>query len=85
MEYLLFGLAIYLVAANILITRFILRDSRRTRSEKIAEFGLIWLVPFFGHLVALAISLEGPETARQADPMTTAGGVVASVAGTTSP
>lgn len=83
MEYFFMALAVYLVTANIIITRFIWRDSRRTTSEKVAESGLVWLVPFFGHLVALAISLEGPETVRETDPTITAAGVVAAVAGTT--
>lgn len=82
MQYFFIGLAVYLVAANILITRHIWRDSRRTTDEKIAESGLVWVVPFFGHLVALAISLDGPETVRKADPINTAGSVVAAVAST---
>ncbi len=82
MGYLLFGLAIYLVLVNILITRHIWRDSRRTTHEKIAESGLVWVVPFFGHLVALAISLDGPESVRKADPTTTVGAGVAAVTST---
>ncbi len=82
MEYLLFGLAVYLVLANIIITRYIWRDIRRTTNEKLAESALVWVVPFFGHLVALAISLDGPETIRKADPAATSGGVVGAVAST---
>lgn len=82
MEYFLMGLAVYLIAANILITRYIWRDNRRTTDEKIAESGLVWVVPFFGHLVALAISLDGPETDRKTNPAITAGSVVAAVAST---
>ncbi|MFU8832306.1 MAG: hypothetical protein ACNA7J_09140 [Wenzhouxiangella sp.] len=82
MFYLLIGLASYLVIANILISRYVWRDSQRTMTEKIAETGLVWLVPFFGHLLALAISLEGPETVRKTDLTTVAGGAVGAVAGT---
>lgn len=82
MVYLLIGLVVYLVTANILITRFIWRDSRRKINEKIAESTLVWIVPFFGHLIALAISLDGPETVRKSDPMITAAGAVAAVTST---
>lgn len=83
MEYLIIGMAVYLIAANILITRYVWRDCRRTTSEKLAESGLVWFVPFFGHLVALAISLGGPETVRETDPAITAGGVIGAISVTT--
>ncbi|MBB3063721.1 hypothetical protein [Microbulbifer rhizosphaerae] len=82
MEYLIIGLAVYLVSANALITRYIWRDSRRTVNEKIAESGLVWAVPFFGHLIALAISLDGPKTVRKIDPALVSGAAVAAVAST---
>jgi len=65
MLYLLIGLAVYLVLANLLISRYVWRDSERKMNEKIAETGLVWLVPFFGHLVVLGISLEGAEKVRK--------------------
>ena len=80
--YFIIGLVVYLLIANVLITRHVWLDSRRTTNEKIAEVGLLWLVPFLGHLVALAISLDGPENARQVDPRVTTGGVVGAVTGT---
>lgn len=82
MAYLFAGLAVYLLLANMIITRHVWKHERRTNEEKVAETGLIWLVPFFGHFIALAISLEGPENVRKVEPTTVAGGVVAAVAGT---
>ncbi len=79
MTYIFAGLAIYLITANILVTHLVWRDPRRTAREKIAETGLIWLAPFFGHLLALAIFLDGPETLRRSDPTITAAGVVGAI------
>lgn len=75
------GLAFLLLIANILTTRHIWLDHRRTSGETVAETGLVWLVPFFGLLVALAISLDGPEKVRKVDPIATAGGAAGAVAG----
>ncbi len=75
------GVAFLLLIANILTTRHVWRDHRRTTGEKVAETGLVWLVPIFGLLVALAISLDGPEKVREADPIAAAGGAAGAVTG----
>lgn len=82
MTYFFIGLVAYLLIANVLVTRHVWLDSRRTSNEKVAEIALLWLVPFLGHLVALAISLDGPAKLRQADPRVTSGGGVAGAAST---
>lgn len=75
------GLAVYLLLANVLVSLHVWRDRRRTTTEKIAEIGLVWLVPFLGHLVALAISLEGPAQFRSADPVLTSAGAIGAISG----
>lgn len=63
-------MTIYLIATliivlNILITLHVIRDDHRRRYEKIAETGLIWVLPFFGALVSLCITFQGPAKVRE--------------------
>jgi len=69
--------ALTLVLLNLLATVLAIRDKRRLLSEVVAEVGLIWLVPFFGALVSLAIGASGPETVRNSDATGTAAGAAA--------
>ena len=62
-------MAAVVVIFNLLVSRHVWADSRRTKQERIAEIGLIWCVPAFGGLVALAISAENPEHVRRARPL----------------
>jgi len=77
--YLFICVAFGLLVANILTTRHILLDQRRTKGEKLAETGLVWLVPAFGLLVSLAISLDGPAAVRTSDPTATTAGAAGAV------
>ena len=58
------SIATVVVIFNLVVSRHVWADSRRTNQERIAEVGLIWCVPAFGGLVALAISAENPARVR---------------------
>jgi len=64
--------ALALVLLNLIAMFLAMRDKRRLCSEVVAEVGFIWLVPFFGALVSLAIGVSGPEAVRNSDPTGTA-------------
>ena len=59
------SIAIVLLIFNVVVSRHVWADRRRTKQERIAEVGLIWCVPAFGGLVALAISAETPDRVRR--------------------
>jgi hypothetical protein len=59
------SVAIVVLVFNVVVSRHVWADGRRTKQERIAELGLIWCVPAFGGLVALAISAENPDRVRR--------------------
>lgn len=59
------SIAVVVSIFNGVVSRHVWADRRRTKQERIAEVGLIWCVPVFGGLVALAISAETPERVRR--------------------
>jgi len=61
----LFAIAIAIAALNIVTTRHVLRDDRRLGYEKVAETGLIWIVPVMGALVSVCITLQSPSKIRE--------------------
>lgn len=72
---LIVSIAIVLSIFNLVVSRHVWADPRRTTQERIAELGLIWALPAFGGLLALAISAEHPDRVRRS------GGLVESAAG----
>ena len=59
-------LIIFLVAVlNSLVTLHVIRDERRRGYEKVAESGLIWILPVLGALVSLCITFQGPAKVRE--------------------
>lgn len=59
------SIALVLLIFNVVVSRHVWADPGRTQQERLAELGLIWCVPAFGGLVALAISAETPERVRR--------------------
>lgn len=62
---LVISIATVVVIFNLVVSRHVWADGRRTKQERIAEVGLIWCVPAFGGLIALAISAENPDRVRR--------------------
>ena len=59
-------LIIFLVAVlNSLVTLHVIRDERRRGYEKVAESGLIWILPVLGALVSLCITFQGSAKVRE--------------------
>ena len=65
MLYYLFILTVVTLALNILVSTHVFRDDRRLGYEKVAEIGLIWLVPIFGALTSICISYQNPARVRE--------------------
>ena len=65
LAFLVVCIAAVVLVFNSLVSRHVWADHRRTKQERIAEVGLIWCVPVFGGLVALAISAESPAAVRR--------------------
>lgn len=59
------SIAFLVLIFNVVVSRHVWADGRRTKQERIAEVGLVWCVPAFGGLVALAISAENPDRVRR--------------------
>ncbi len=59
------SISVVLLIFNVVVSRHVWADRRRTLEERIAEVGLIWCVPAFGGLIALAISAETPDRVRR--------------------
>jgi len=60
----------YLIASliilfNLLVSTCVVRDKRRSLYERIAEVGLIWLLPVFGGLISMSVSCRDPEREKQ--------------------
>lgn len=58
-----------IVVLNALITVHVISDERRRRFEKVAETGLIWIIPVLGILVSICITLQGSEKVREYEDM----------------
>ena len=58
-------LAIVALVLNLLVTTQVFRDDRRLGYEKVAEIGLIWVVPVFGALISVCISYQSPAGVRE--------------------
>ncbi len=54
-----------IVVLNFLVTSHVIRDDQRRGYEKLAESGLIWIVPVIGALVSLCITIQGPAKIRE--------------------
>jgi len=61
----IFLAAFLITILNVAVTIHIIRDNYRLVYEKVAETGLIWIVPVFGALVSLCITLQGPAKIRE--------------------
>ena len=48
-----------------MVTLHVIRDERRRGYEKVAESGLIWILPVLGALVSLCITFQGPAKVRE--------------------
>ncbi|GAB5500743.1 MAG: hypothetical protein PsegKO_30540 [Pseudohongiellaceae bacterium] len=60
-----FTIVFLLLVLNIAVSRHVYMNGQRLRYEKIAEIGLIWILPFFGALVSLCITAQGPSRVRE--------------------
>ena len=72
------SIAIIVVIFNVVLSRHVWTDGRRTKQQRIAEVGLVWCVPVFGGLVALALSADDPDRVRRAPALS--GGAAADTA-----
>ena len=58
-----------IVVLNAPITVHVILDERRRRFEKVAETGLIWIIPVLGIIVSICITLQGSEKVREYEDM----------------
>ena len=61
----IYFLAALSIALNIAVSMHVFRDHHRLGYEKVAETGLIWVLPIFGALVSLCITIESPAKVRE--------------------
>ena len=61
----LLSLAMFIFALNMVVSIHVIRDHHRLGYEKVAEIGLIWVLPIMGPLVSLCITFQGPEQIRE--------------------
>lgn len=54
-----------LVLLNLLVSACVFRDGRRSRSEKIAETVLIWLLPVLGSVLTLCSYCRDPQREQE--------------------
>ena len=61
----LYTLLILAVLLNIAVSRHVFHDHYRLGYEKVAEIGLIWVLPIMGALISLCITFQGPASVRE--------------------
>jgi len=59
------SLVILTVVLNVAVSRHVHQDNRRLGYEKVAEIGLIWVLPIMGALISLCITFQNPAKVRE--------------------
>ncbi len=59
------SIAILFCVLNLVVSMHVIRDHHRLGYEKVAEIGLIWVLPIMGPLVSICITLQGPHKIRE--------------------
>jgi hypothetical protein len=61
----LYSLIAFTIILNIGVSRHVYLSSLRLGYEKVAEIGLIWVLPIMGALVSLCITYQSPARVRE--------------------